>query len=457
MKNVLGVISNFVFYYPLLMAYLWMIGGLLHYFLIERREAHQKAGDTLDEYPKVAVVVPCYNEADNVREVIACLDKLDYPNYSIIAVNDGSRDDTGAILNELVELYPKLVVIHQNQNEGKAIGLTTAAMLTDAEFLMCIDGDSLLDAEAIRWMLPHFLKDPKVGAVTGNPRIRTRTSLLGRMQVGEFSSIVGLIKRTQQMYGRILTVSGVVSMFRRKALREVGYWSSDMLTEDIDISWKLQTNDWLIHFEPRALSWILMPETFRGLYKQRLRWAKGGIQVLFKYASAIVRRRQVLMWPIFIEYAVSIVWAYCMLLTIALMVATALVTLPEAWRFAIVPRGAGVFLFATCCLQILIGCLLDRQYDARLLRYFIDTVWYPIAFWAISMIAAVIALPSVLHQRRGKRARWVSPDRGIRASGARAAANGLASIAAIVPSDDPSHDQAQHRSPLDAGPHRQLS
>jgi biofilm PGA synthesis N-glycosyltransferase PgaC len=417
MKNVLGVISNFVFYYPLLMAYLWMTGGLLHYLLIERRNIHCKAGEPLPEYPKVAVVVPCYNEADNVREVIACLDQLDYPNYSIIAVNDGSRDETGAILNELVHVYPKLVVIHQHQNEGKAIGLTTAAMLTDAEFLMCIDGDSLLDAQAIRWMLPHFLADPQVGAVTGNPRIRTRSSLLGRMQVGEFSSIVGLIKRTQQMYGRILTVSGVVSMFRRKALREVDYWSSDMLTEDIDISWKLQVNGWLIHFEPRALSWILMPETFRGLYKQRLRWAKGGIQVLFKYASAIVRRRQVMMWPIFIEYAVSIVWAYCMLLTIALMIATALFTLPEAWRFAVVPRGAGVFLFATCCLQIFIGCVLDRNYDARLLRYFVDTVWYPIAFWAISMMAAVIALPSVIRQRRGKRARWVSPDRGIRASG----------------------------------------
>src|SRR5581483_1749524 len=81
----------------------------------------------------------------------------------------------------------------------------------------------------------------------------------------------------------------------------------------------------------------------------------------------------------------------------------------------VVPRGAGVLLFATCCLQILIGCMLDRSYDTKLLRYFVDTIWYPIAFWAISMIAAVIALPGVIRQRRGKRARWVSPDRGIRA------------------------------------------
>src|SRR3954465_878467 len=118
MKNVMSVISNFVFYYPLLMAYLWMVGGLLHYLLIERKGVNQTTVGPLPSYPKVSVVMPCYNEADNVREVIACLDELNYPNYNIIAINDGSHDETGTILNELVNLYPKLVVVHQHQNEG---------------------------------------------------------------------------------------------------------------------------------------------------------------------------------------------------------------------------------------------------------------------------------------------------------------------------------------------------
>ncbi|WP_454726685.1 MULTISPECIES: poly-beta-1,6-N-acetyl-D-glucosamine synthase [Cupriavidus] len=415
MKNTASLISNFVFYYPLFMSYLWMTGGLLHYFLIERRERRKARADDPPEFPKVSVIVPCYNEQDNVREVIANLARLHYPNYNIIAVNDGSRDATGAILNELTEQYPQLLAIHQNNNEGKAIGLTTATMLTDAEYLLCIDGDSLLDPDAIGWMLRHFLKDPGVGAVTGNPRIRNRTSLLGRMQVGEFSSIVGLIKRTQEMYGRLLTVSGVICMFRKSALRSVGYWSPDMLTEDIDISWKLQVNGWRLHFEPRALSWILMPETFKGLFRQRLRWARGGIQVLRRYAAPIVMRKRPMMWPIFLEYAVSVAWAYCMLFTLAMTAATALFALPDSWRFAGMPRGAGVFLFLTCCLQILVGCAIDHRYDTRLLRYLLDTIWYPVAFWTIGMVASVIALPSVLLHQRRTRARWVSPDRGIRA------------------------------------------
>src|SRR5690606_2278765 len=134
--------------------------------------------------------------------------------------------------------YPKLQVVHQSRNEGKAIGLTTAAQLTDAEFLLCIDGDSMPHPDAINYMLPHFLRHSRIGAVTGNPRIRNRSSMLGRMQVGEFSSIIGLIKRTQQLYGRLMTVSGVMAMCRMRAFADSGYWSSDMMTEDIDESWK---------------------------------------------------------------------------------------------------------------------------------------------------------------------------------------------------------------------------
>lgn len=133
-----------------------------------------------------------------------------------------------------------------------------------AVITVCIDGDALLDRDAVAYIVAPLIQFPRVGAVTGNPRIRTRSTLIGRVQVGEFSSIIGLIKRTQRVYGQIFTVSGVVAAFRRRALAEVGYWSPDMITEDIDISWKLQLRHWSVFFEPRALCWILMPETLKG-------------------------------------------------------------------------------------------------------------------------------------------------------------------------------------------------
>ena len=94
----------------------------------------------------------------------------------------------------------------------------------------------LLDPHAAKWMVRHFLQNPTVAAVTGNPRIRTRSTLLGRIQVGEFSSIVGMIKRAQRTFGRLFTVSGVITAFRKSAVHQVDYWSPNMLTEDIDIT-----------------------------------------------------------------------------------------------------------------------------------------------------------------------------------------------------------------------------
>ncbi|EPA2181083.1 poly-beta-1,6-N-acetyl-D-glucosamine synthase, partial [Acinetobacter baumannii] len=270
---------KFVFYYPLFMSYLWMIGAIIFYWK-ERKAPPYDQPAPLESYPKVAVLIPCFNEGDNAEETITHALKLDYPHFEVIAINDGSSDNTGEVLDRLAEQHEKLRVVHLAQNQGKAMGLQAGSLMTDAEFLIGIDGDALLDPHAAKWMVRHFLQNPTVAAVTGNPRIRTRSTLLGRIQVGEFSSIVGMIKRAQRTFGRLFTVSGVITAFRKSAVHQVDYWSPNMLTEDIDITWKLQRAGWDIRFEPNALVWILMPETLNGLWKQRLRWAMGGAQVL---------------------------------------------------------------------------------------------------------------------------------------------------------------------------------
>lgn len=157
------------------------------------------------------------------------------------------------MLQQLAQEEPRLRVIHLAANQGKAVALKAGAAAARGDLLVCIDGDALLDRDTAAWLVAPLIHYPHVGAVTGNPRIRTRSTLIGRIQVGEFSSIIGLIKRTQRIYGRVFTVSGVIAAFRRQALADVGYWSPDMITEDIDISWKLQLRHWDIFFEPRAL------------------------------------------------------------------------------------------------------------------------------------------------------------------------------------------------------------
>ena len=206
----MDALFSFTFYYPLMMAYTWIIGALFYYYHRERIDNHLPDDPPeLQDYPGISFLVPCHNESVNVIETIESLVRQDYRVFEIIAINDASDDDTGLLLDELAIEHESLRVIHFNVNQGKAMGLRMAAMASRYEFLVCLDGDAILDPHASKWIMRHFLNGPRVGAVTGNPRVRNRTTLLGKIQVGEFSSIIGLIKRAQRIYGRIFTVSGV--------------------------------------------------------------------------------------------------------------------------------------------------------------------------------------------------------------------------------------------------------
>jgi biofilm PGA synthesis N-glycosyltransferase PgaC len=409
-----SLLLAFAFYYPLSMAWLWIFGALNYYVRRERKSPNRINPPELSEWPKATLIVPCHNEGDNVRDTIEYLAAQDYPDFEIIAVNDGSRDNTGAILDELTTVYPRLRVLHFPRNQGKAMGLRMAALASNSEYLICIDGDALLDPFATRWLVWHLVSGPRVGAVTGNPRIRNRSSLLGRLQVGEFSSIIGLIKRAQRTSGRIFTVSGVIAGFSRTALHQIGYWSTDMVTEDIDVSWRLQMDYWDIRYEPNALCWILMPETLRGLWKQRLRWAQGGAEVALRYFKSLLQWRRRRMWPVILEYFLSVIWSYDMVWILVFGFLGLVVPLPSWLRVpSPLPNWFGAILGTTCIVQFLFSIVIDRRYEGKIGRQFVWIIWYPLVYWLIGMLTTVVAFPKALTKKRGTRAVWESPDRGI--------------------------------------------
>ena len=409
---------NFVFFYPLIMAWVWIIGGVWYYFHWESvNGTDPEHPPQADRSPPCSIVIPCFDEAPDIRDTIHYAHASEYPDFEIIAVNDGSNDETGRILEELTAEYPRLRVVHLATNQGKAIALRTGALAARHEFLVCIDGDALLHPKAVAWMMFHLSSGPRVGAVTGNPRILNRSTLLGKLQVGEFSATIGLIKRAQRVYGRIFTVSGVIAGFRRTALDRVGYWSSDMVTEDIDISWRLQLDHWDIRYEPNALCYIYMPETLRGLWRQRLRWAQGGVETVLRHATGLLHWTKRRLWAVAIEYVVSILWAYAMAAVLVIYLVGLLVGLPPGWKSpGIIPQWAGVILGLTALLQFAVSLMIDRRYetDRRFFRNYFWVIWYPLAFWLLSMATTVVAVPRAILKRSGERARWISPDRGLR-------------------------------------------
>ncbi len=414
----MNAIFSFTFYYPLLMAYTWIIGALIYY--LHRERIDNRSPDDppeLPEYPGISFLVPCHNESTSLLDTIESLVRQDYPLFEIVAINDASDDHTGRLLDELASTHDCLRVIHFGVNQGKAMGLRMAAMASKYEFLICLDGDALLDRHASKWIMRHFLSGSRVGAVTGNPRVRNRTTLLGKIQVGEFSSIIGLIKRAQRIYGRIFTVSGVVAAYRKEALQTVGFWNLNTVTEDIDISWRLQLGHWDIRYEPNALCWILMPEKLKGLWNQRLRWAQGGIEALMLHKKKLQDWRSRRMWLVTIELLTSTFWAYAMLASFLLWVLGKFVELPDALQApGIIPGWGGVLLGFTCLVQFAVSLTIDSRYEPKLGRYYYWMVWYPLVYWALQAAATCVAVPKALLGGLKSRGTWTSPDRGIRTS-----------------------------------------
>lgn len=402
---------GFAFFYPLFMAWLWIAGGIWFYFKREYRQ------NDLPEPSQegCSIIIPCFNEEEQVRATIRYAMQTQYPLFEVIAVNDGSSDRTAEILDELAAQYPKLRVVHLAENQGKAYALRAGTMVSQYEFLVCIDGDALLHPHAVFWMMHQLTSYPRVGAVTGNPRIINRSSILGKLQVGEFSSIIGLIKRAQRTYGRIFTVSGVIAGFRKTALDRIGYWRDDMITEDIDVSWRLQFDHWDLQYVPKALCYIYMPETFKGLWKQRLRWSQGGVEVLFAYVRKMFKWRLRRMWPIAIEAIISITWAYVIFGIFLLYLYGLFFPVPTEWYIqTIFPQWYGVVLGVTCLIQFFVSLCIDHQYDkSRTFRTYFWVIWYPLFFWILMMLTSVVSLPKTIFKKQ-KRARWVSPDRGFR-------------------------------------------
>lgn len=409
------IIDLLCFGYPFVMAWYWSIGAIMFHLLRERGEPAFATPPPLQRSPPVSILVPCFNEQDQVEETFTALARVAYPDFEVIAINDGSRDNTGPCLEAAAARFPKMRVVHLARNGGKASAMNAGAVVARHEILVCIDGDTLLDPHALTWFIRRFQNDARIGGITGNPRIRNRTTLLGQLQVGEFSSIVGLIKRAQSIYGALFTASGAVCAYRKRALYDAGWWSADSITDDVDVSWRLQMAGWHMAFEPKALAWILTPETLRGLWRQRLRWSEGGAGVALRAPPQLLQGRGARMWPIWINWAVSIVWAYATL--IALLAALVHSFGVGSWvglhGIGFLPGQFGLILAIHYLLQAAVAAALDSRFEPGIMRKLFWIVWYPLVFWVLQAVAAIVGLPLALLRRR-QGGRWISPDRGLR-------------------------------------------
>lgn len=408
------LIDGFLFLFPSIMSLLWISGAVWYYWRSEYREIADL--DKLDRYREqpVSILIPCFNESKQIVDTVTHALAISQREFEIIAVDDGSTDETPKILEDIARRDSRLHVLNLGSNQGKASALRAGAKLARFPILVCVDGDACIDRDAPAWLAGRFLENPDLGAATGNPRIRNRHSILARLQVGEFSAIVGMIKRAQMVIGKLFTVSGVIAAFRKEAVEKVDYWTEDALTEDIDITWKIQRSGWSACFEPLALVWILTPTTWRGLWRQRLRWAMGGAQVMLRNLDVLVRPGKSGLRPLMVEMIASVVWCYLLAGVLVLMALESTEAVLSGHTPTLTLGYGSLILTILCLLQFLVGLLMDYRYDQTAWRSMIITPLYPLAFWILQFATTIVAYPKVFSRRRGRPATWISPDRGLR-------------------------------------------
>ncbi len=392
-------------FYPVLSAVVWLTTSFVYYLGKERMSPEKEAAlyALPDPPPPVSVLIPAYGEADVIRATVLGALAIDYPDFEVVVVDDGSTDGTADAVMPFVA-QGKVRLIRKTLNEGKAMALNDAIPCLKGDIVLTIDADAVVDPQILRNIVPHF-SSSRVAAVTGNPRVDNRRTLLSKIQMIEFTSIVGLLRRAQRVWGRIQTVSGVVAAFRKKALYDVGLFDPSMATEDIDMSWRLQIRFWDIRYEPRAVVRMQVPETLGGLWRQRRRWAVGLGQVLRRHAGIVVRRKNARQWPVVYESILSILWAFCFVILTSLWISSYAVGLPPVGAHPI-PNFWGMLIATTCIAQLSAGIFFDRRYDRSVAPYIAYTVLYPLVYWALMSLIAFLYTPVGLFRKPPRVTLW---------------------------------------------------
>ena len=280
-----SIVALVIFLFVLLFRYFSIL--VLAYLYITKYTVHDREG----YFPFISIIVPVFNEGLVLSKSIESLLKLDYPNYEIIIVNDGSTDNTAKVAEEWVgykqgrSSLVKISLINK-PNGGKAKALNAGIQYSEADFVLCMDGDSQLGTNSLKMGISHFV-DPSVGAVAGNVKVDNRKKMLTDLQALEYIEGLNMPRSAQGYIRSVNIIPGPIGIFRKTALRDAGYYSSDTFAEDADITLKILAKNWKISYEPNAIAYTEAPVKLYELLKQRYRWTRGILQAIRKHRKHI--------------------------------------------------------------------------------------------------------------------------------------------------------------------------
>jgi peptidoglycan-N-acetylglucosamine deacetylase len=261
-------------------------------FAIIDRFRKRKNYATPDYQPKVAVLIPAYNEEKVIVRTIRSVMMSNYKNIRIIVIDDGSTDKT---YDTARAAYPadiasgRLTVLTK-PNGGKADALNFALERIDEEIYVGIDADGVIAHDAITNLVPHFA-NPKIGAVAGNAKVGNRVNLWTRWQALEYITSQNFERRALDLFDVVMVVPGAIGAWRTAPVKTGGGYHSNTVAEDADLTMNILEQGYSVIYEDRALAFTEAPVNADGLIRQRFRWSFGILQAIYKHKGAISKHR----------------------------------------------------------------------------------------------------------------------------------------------------------------------
>lgn len=409
--------------YPILGAFAWFIGVLCYQLIYRHRHKDDIEFKQLTpaEQPFITIMIPAHNEEVMIEHTINYLmNNLNYEKYEVLVTDDGSTDETPAILERLQSVYDNLRVVTIKKNQGKAHAFNVGVGFARGEFILSNDADSIPEPDALWKYMSYFMGEEhaNTAAVTANMDVQNRSTIIAKSQTVEFSSIVGVIKRSQvSALGNMYAYSGANTMYRRDALIDVGLFRQDRATEDISIAWDHQLNGWTTVFSPDILFYMNVPENLDALYHQRKRWAKGGTEVLLTNFKRVVSHpcKYLKQWAFITDQTLSIIWSLFFFVS-TLIFLISLVTFFFTGNYErVYHMFCMAFIFVTFemfagVLQLLSALIVDDR--GRKFKYLIFMPLYMLIYWQVNALALVTTLiPAVKTILGYGSGTWVSPVR----------------------------------------------
>jgi biofilm PGA synthesis N-glycosyltransferase PgaC len=391
-------VGEYALLFPAGMCVVWMVFALLY---VVRRESRLPFDPALRL--TVAVVIPARNEERGIVRTIESLLSQSYSALTIHVVSDASTDRTAALARQFES---RGVIVHElTSRHGKSGALQHVLDRIDDDLYMVVDADTIAQPGSILAIVQQFA-DPHVAGVTGNPRIAECRNPLMAMQAMEYMGIIGLIKRADSFWGGLYTVSGAAACFRTRVLREVGGWSGASVTEDIELSWRMQKAGHELAYEPRAGFLIQAPATFKALYRQRTRWARGMLEVLRLHGNLLWTGNSALI-PMAAQVLGTLLWMMFALATTAVWIVTTINAVatgaPVDHETALRVLGLTTGLFIA---QTLIACIWENHHRPGLWKFVPMALLFPLYYWTVILPSFILGMRAATASRGESTAVW---------------------------------------------------